>query len=241
MAEHTPSGGGGGDALIFLAGFMIAPAAYSTLLTPLARAGVRVITPQLYRHGPAALLGHVLCQEEARRAVELVQHVRTRFAPDRLWLAGHSRGGQAAWRCASLLADDHDAPGLNGLILVDPVDGSGRAPSGPEATADSASFTIPTLIIGAGVGGRCAPEQVNHEQFARANPSAAHVVVTELGHADILAGRRRTLGRRLCGGAIDPDPGRAAVTTLMRRFLDPSKHDLTEPLSTGVQWLRRSD
>jgi hypothetical protein len=36
-----------------------------------------------------------------------------------------------------------------------------------------------------------------------------------MGHADVLGGRARTVGRWFCAGAEDPDPGRTAVTALL--------------------------
>ncbi len=225
------------DLLVFLAGFMIAPSAYARLLAPLAGAGVNVLTPALYRRSPATLLGRVSCEQEARAAAQRISELHTTGSAHRIWLAGHSRGGQAAWRCANLFAEQGDDL-LAGLILVDPVDGSSRTPSAPDATARPAVFTIPTVIIGAGLGGRCAPTAVNHDQFARATPAAAHVVVDQLGHADILDGRSRSLGRRLCGGAENPDPGRTTVSELMTRFLRSDVTETEPPLAASVVWRR---
>lgn len=225
------------DLLVFLPGFMIAPAAYTTLLAPLADRGVDVLTPALYRRSPATMLGRVSCDQEAQAAAQRISEVHTSRRPDRVWLAGHSRGGQAAWRCANRFAEQGEDL-LAGLILIDPVDGSSRTPSAPDATARPAVFTIPTLIIGAGLGGRCAPTPVNHDQFARATPAAAHVVVEQLGHADILDGRSRALGRRLCGGAEYPDPGRTTVSELMTRFLRSDVAETEPPLTASVVWRR---
>jgi pimeloyl-ACP methyl ester carboxylesterase len=158
-----------------------------------------------------------------------------------VFLGGHSRGGQAAWRAANLLARE----GLPaGLVLVDPVDGAGRAPTQPAATSAPAAFTCPALVVGAGLGGRCAPEPVNHRVFAAAAPHARHVVVTRLGHADVLDGRARTAGRWLCGGAEDPGPGRAAVTALVASLVlgddallprDPGLTEWLTPRASGPE------
>ena len=200
--------------LVLLPGFLSASESYRALVTPLTGDGATVVVPQLYPRGVAALTGRYTVEEEARAAAELVR--RESQAVPRVVLAGHSRGGQAAWRAANLLAGQ-GIPAA--LVLIDPVDGAGREPTAPTATRDPAHFDCPALIVGAGVGGRCAPEPVNHRVFASATPHARHVVVRDLGHADILDGRARSFGRRLCGGATDPDAGRALVTELLRAAL----------------------
>lgn len=198
---------GGPDTLIFLPGFMTAPGAYRQLLEPVAAAGLTVLVPQLYPRGVRALLGGYSVVDEAAAAARLVGE-----QSGRVLLAGHSRGGQAAWRAAGLVA-------VAGLCLVDPVDGQGRAPQAPTATAEPARFNCPTLIIGAGHGGKCAPAAVNFEHFAEATPFADVVVVEAMGHADMLSGRARDLGRRLCGGGPDPDAYRGECSQRMIDFL----------------------
>lgn len=215
--------------LVFLHGFMTAPTAYEVLLEPLRRSGFRLETPSLYPRGVSALLGRHTVEEEAGAAAELVRSI-SRTASG-VVLAGHSRGGQAAWRAANLLAD---AGRLSALVLVDPVDGGGRGPQERTATREPAAFDCPSLIVGAGLGGRCAPAPVNHDVFAAATPHARHVVVRELGHADVLDGRSRALGRRLCGGAVDPDDAREAVSRLLLAFA--RDHDV--PADPRVDVLR---
>lgn len=190
--------------MIFLPGFMTAPKAYRDLLQPVAEAGWTVIVPQLYPRGVAALLGRYPVGAEARGAAGLVA--------GRCVLGGHSRGGQAAWLAAGITP-------VAAVVLVDPVDGEGRRPSARTSTAVPAGFASPCLIIGAGIGGKCAPALVNHEQFAAATEQAEHVVVDDLGHADILSGRAQSFGRRLCGGGAHPDRARARVSTVILEFL----------------------
>ena len=105
------------------------------------------------------------------------------------------------------------------LILLDPVDGQGRRPNGPTSTVEPASFAAPTLVVGAGIAGRCAPAGVDHRQFARATRTARHVIVDGLGHADLLSGRGRELGRRLCGGGPDPDAARVVTAALVGAWI----------------------
>lgn len=227
--------GSGDRVLVFLPGFLSAATSYRALLEPVAAAGTTVLVPQLYRRGIGALAGRVPVSAEASAAADLVRATVDQRGTSSVFLAGHSRGGQAAWRAAGLLA----AEGLPaGLVLVDPVDGEGRRPSAPAATAAPAAFTCPTLVIGAGLGGRCAPEPVNHRAFAAATPHARYVVVRGFGHADVLEGRARSLGRRLCGGADDPDPGRAACSALLSAFLAGDPADASVPPDL-LEWRAR--
>ncbi len=212
---HLTFGGSIDRCVIFLPGFLNSPYAYQRLLEPLGDDRCTVEIPRLYRPGPDALLGRFTVEDEAAAAMTLVQE-RQRGG-SQVWLAGHSRGGQAAWLAAKKL-EDLAAP-LAGLILVDPVDGRGPRSVEPVATATRASFTVPPLIIGAGLSGRCAPQAVNHERFAAAVDTCAHLVVTDMGHADVLCGWQRTLGRRLCSGGPNPVRARESVAQLMTQYV----------------------
>jgi len=208
--------GSGADVLILLPGFMIAAQSYTALARAVAGSGATVIVPQLYRRGLGALAGRVPVATEAAAAADLVRSVTADRPGARIHLGGHSRGGQAAWRAAGQLRED-DRPAS--VVLLDPVDGEGRRPTGPTSTAHEAAFTVPALVVGAGIGGRCAPEGINHRQFAQATPAARHVLVQGLGHADLLDGRGRDLGRRLCGGGPDPDAARAVTAALIGAWI----------------------
>lgn len=225
----------GPDVLILLPGFMIAAASYTVLAQAVAGSGSTGIVPQLYRRGLGALAGRVPVASEAAAAADLVRSVAADRPGARIHLGGHSRGGQAAWRAAGQLRSD-DRPAS--VVLLDPVDGQGRRPSGPTSTAQEAAFTVPALIVGAGVGGRCAPEGINHRQFARATPAARHVLVPGLGHADLLDGRGRDLGRRLCGGGPDPDAARAATAALIGAWITAVATATPLPMVPGATLLR---
>lgn len=208
--------GSGSDVLVLLPGFMIAAPAYAALAGSVADAGTTVIVPQLYRRGLGALAGRVPVAAEADAAIALIGDVQAERPGARFHLGGHSRGGQVAWLAARRPA----GIGLPAsLVLLDPVDGQGRRPVGPTSTAEPADLAVPTLVVGAGVGGRCAPAGVDHRQFARATPSARHVIVDGLGHADLLSGAGRRLGRRLCGGGPDPDAARAVTAALVSAWI----------------------
>ena len=232
----------GGFVVVFLPGFMSAASSYRALLEPLSEQGISVLVPQLYRRGLAALSGRATVLDEAVAAAALVRRTAVEHPHAAVVLGGQSRGGQAAWRAANLLATEQ--PGEFGrvlpeaLVLIDPVDGEGRDSSRPSATVSPAAFTGRTLVIGAGIGGRCAPDPVNPRQFAAATPQARHDVVTDLGHADILEGRARSLGRRLCGGGRDPDRARDAVTALLAA-VTLNQLDDVEDSAGALEWLIR--
>jgi hypothetical protein len=215
----------GGEAphvLVFLPGFLTPAPAYRELLEPVAESGAaQVRVPMFYRPGLPALLGHPPVREEAGRAAALVERL---VAEGReVWLGGHSRGGQAAWLAAGQVA-------VHGLLLVDPVDGAGPG-SRASATSDPAPFTISPLIIGAGMGGRCAPEHLNHGRFAAAAPRRIHLVVPDCGHADMLCGRVGAAGRMLCGSVANPSAARATIAALVVAFM---RGDLSAPRTGGV-------
>ena len=201
--------------IVFFPGFMVSPWSYRSLLAATVSAGTAIVAPQMYHRGPRPLAGHPSPAEEAELGVGLVEHVAVTRGVDEVWLAGHSRGGQVAWRVA-----EHVEPA--GVVVIDPVDGAGRHPTTPVATAGPATFTARTLVIGAGLGGRCAPAAVNHRQFAGAAPTGAtHTVVATMGHGDVLDDQPARVARLLCGGSADPRHERATVAQLIRRFLAP--------------------
>lgn len=174
-----------------------------------------IVAPQMYRRGLGPLTGHPSPAEEAERGTTLVEHAVATRGADEVWLAGHSRGGQVAWR----VAEHVDPPGV---VVIDPVDGAGRHPTTLTAAAERASFTARTLVIGAGLGGRCAPAAVNHEHFAAAAPpGTTHVVIDSMGHGDMLDDRPARGSRLLCGGSADPRREGSTVAELVRGFVEP--------------------
>ena len=203
--------------LIFDHGFMSPPSSYAALLDPLRLSGIEVITPKFYS-AAAGLTGRYTVLDEAEDLVALVRSLpavqRGEPREHLPWLAGHSRGGQAAWRAAEALG-----PQIAGLIVVDPVDGAGPRSQAPRVTDHQGRIAVPTLIIGAGRGGSCAPADLNHETFARALPGAVHVVIADMGHADILSGPALRWGRLLCRGGDDPAAYRQEVSELTLEWL----------------------
>jgi pimeloyl-ACP methyl ester carboxylesterase len=199
--------------LVFLPGFMAPASAYDALLRPLRQEHIEVTVLQWY--GPVAgLSGKYTAVDEANDTTNWVRAEIAEQPDDPIWLAGHSRGGQAAWRAALDLGKS-----IAGLITVDPVDGAGPRPRSKLITAQPANLAMPTLIIGAGISSSCAPAGVNHDAFAAACPAATHVVIEDMGHADVMSGAALQWGRRLCRGGTDPDQSRAEVSRLMVQWI----------------------
>lgn len=159
--------------VVFFHGFMTAPTSYRMVLGALADERTVVVAPRMYRRGPGVLAGHPAATQEAAAGVSIVDELRRTYGPAELWLAGHSRGGQVAWIVAGNTAPD-------GVIVVDPVDGGGPKAARLNATATPAKFKSRTLVIAAGSGGRCAPDPVNHDDFAAAAPLGATPVVFDV-------------------------------------------------------------
>jgi pimeloyl-ACP methyl ester carboxylesterase len=200
--------------IVFFPGFMVSPWSYRSLFASIVSDRTSIVAPQMYRRGPRALAGHPTASEEAEQGIRLVEHLRATRRSDEVWLAGHSRGGQVAWRVAERVGPD-------GVVVIDPVDGAGRHPTTLAAAAEPARFTARTLVVGAGLGGRCAPDPVNHRHFAAAAPSGStHVVIDSMGHGDVLDDRPARASRRLCGGSADPGRERETVAELITRFVE---------------------
>jgi pimeloyl-ACP methyl ester carboxylesterase len=212
MPGGVDVGIGGARVLVLLPGFIIPARSYTGLFSPLVAhdPGLRVVVPQLYGIGPAALSGRYPVAQEALAAANLVADLARSGAA--VWLAGHSRGGQAAWLAAEIL-EEHTRPA--GLVLIDPVDNDGPR----STTARPPRSSLDPLVIGAGIGSRCAPEGRNHERFATASPHRIHATVTGCGHADVLTGGALRWGRTLCGGGPDPQRARATVAALIAAHL----------------------
>jgi pimeloyl-ACP methyl ester carboxylesterase len=213
LVDSTRSSGPVARVIVFFPGFMLSPWSYRSLFASIVSDRTSIVAPQMYRRGPGALAGHPSPSEEAQQGMRIVEHVVATRRPTEVWLAGHSRGGQVAWRVAEQVDPD-------GVVAIDPVDGAGRHPAALAAAAEPAGFSARTLVVGAGLGDRCAPAAVNHEHFAAAAPpGSTHVVIASMGHGDVLDDRPARAARRLCGGSADPRHERRTVAELIERFV----------------------
>jgi pimeloyl-ACP methyl ester carboxylesterase len=194
---------------VFLPGFACPPTAYRSFLEPVVARVGRVVVPAL-----GSLVGQVTGRSAPEREAGGVVALVDRLAAEgsSVWLAGHSRGGLVAWHAAPLVE-------LEGLVLVDPVSGTGP-PWHPPEPPPAIDPICPVTIIGFGLGGRCAPAGRNHESFADALPSATHVVVPGCGHADVLGGVVGRLGRLTCGHGAGGDGAAPAARRVLVAALD---------------------
>jgi pimeloyl-ACP methyl ester carboxylesterase len=187
--------------LLFVPGFMVSPSAYTALLAPASDRLGRVVVPAPEASTVAMLAGRYSATEQAEHLVGIAHQLQRDGTV--VTLGGHSRGGLVAY-----LAAQEVLPAA--LVLIDPVSGDG----GPRAVPEPlpvARFEGRSLVLGCGIGDRCAPVGRNHEVFAAALPGCRHTVLPECGHADMLDGNAARLGRRLCEGGPDPERARATV------------------------------
>jgi len=243
LRVHTPQEPGTYAVLVFQHGFMLRNSCYDTILRHVAGHGFVVVAAQMYEPGLGPLFGRPTAAEEADTLRALLEWLPGRLGEiagvsvrtDRLGLAGHSRGGKVVWLALSQEADLAQA-----VAGVDPVDGTG-GPFGnqPRVIQGPFSLQMPSLVIGTGLGGSCAPEGDNHEQFYAASPSPAwHVIATEQGHADMLDAECAGPSEAICASGDDREAMVRLTGGLLVAFLrgslqgDPSAYAwLTDTIS----------
>ena len=223
---YTPSAPARYPVVVFQHGFAASIEGYETISTHLASHGFVVILPQMYP--PGDFVNVLTPEEEAALGVQIISWLRdhinsvvsVRADVGLLGLAGHSRGGQIAYRIA--LDVTHDVAALAG---VDPVDGLELFGQTPVITGPL-DFDIPTYILGTGLGPEvvegdefdlaCAPEEVGPYHFYEANPSPSWLIVaTENGHADMIDEEDYT---DFCPGGPNRDGMRALTAGTLAAF-----------------------
>jgi chlorophyllase len=220
---YTPSSPDIYPVIIFQHGFSGSIKGYEAISTQLASHGFVVVLPQMYPPGDFGAAPTP--EEEAALGVEIISWIETNintYIPvtgdtSLLGLAGHSRGGQTAYRMALLVPEK-----VKALSGVDPVDGlelfgQTLAITGP------LTFDIPTYILGTGLGPivvdnflACAPEEVGPVHFYCANPDPTWLVVaTTHGHADMIDEEDFT---EFCPGGPDRQGMRALTGGTLAAF-----------------------
>lgn len=220
---HAPEGPGPFAVVVFQHGFVTRNDSYDEILRHVASHGLLVVAPQMYPPGPAALLGRPTAAEETRCAAAVLDWLPGHLAGaagvavrcDLLGLAGHSRGAKVAWL---VLAADHGR--ARAIAGVDPVDGRGGPLGNQPRVADRPlELPVPTLVIGTGRGGDCAPAGDNHEQFYAASAAPAwHIVAPESGHADMLDEDAAAAAVLVCPGGPDRAGTRRLAGGLLAAF-----------------------
>ena len=156
------------------------------IITRIASHGFAVIAPQMYGRSPLPF-GKPSLTNEANLGIRIISWAQTnlgdlvgrQISSDQLALMGHSRGGQVSWNIAA-----RSSLTISGIIGLDPVDGNRR-----DAITDSALASVPSLTIGAGLGGSCAPEGRNYKNFFGATDKGLDqwlVIGENFGHMDLL-------------------------------------------------------
>ncbi len=220
---HAPAQAGTYCVVVFQHGFLARNSDYSETLRHLASHGFVVVVPQMYTPGIGVLLGSPTAAVEAEWAAVVLawlpDHLSALSGVEadtrRLGLAGHSRGGKVAW--LTLAADSSRARAVAG---VDPVGGTG-GPGGNQARVVQGpfNFAFPSLVIGTGLGGACAPAGDNHVQFYDASAVPAwHVVAVDQGHGDMLDEAAAEAASRVCASGPDRAGMRRLTAGLLTAF-----------------------
>ncbi|KAK6937563.1 Chlorophyllase [Dillenia turbinata] len=200
----SPTSQGKYPVVLFLHGFCLVNKFYTSLLKHVSSHGYILVASQLYLP-PCIASG----SEEIDYAAAvtnwlaeglLQQQLPTNVQPDldKLVLAGHSRGGKAAFALALGLAKTSLKFSL--LIGVDPVAGASKCkicqvkPIILTNVPKSFDLKLPVAVIGTGLGptpryllSSCAPNGVNHKEFFNeSKPPRCHFVTSDYGHMDML-------------------------------------------------------
>jgi chlorophyllase len=224
MLIHTPTAAGDYPVVVLQHGFLARNSDYDEILAHLASHGFIVVAPQMYEPGLGPLTGQPSTSQEAEWAGQVLDWLSTRLASlvgvsartDLLGLVGHSRGSRVA-----LLALLSNSSRAKAVVLMDPADRD-PSPFGDQTRILDGPFelNLPSLIIGAGVSGNCAPPGENHEQFYDAVAAPAwHVVATDYGHVDMLDEDAAEANTAFCGsGQANREPMRRLVAGLLTAF-----------------------
>uniref|UniRef100_A0A2N9GFK4 chlorophyllase n=1 Tax=Fagus sylvatica TaxID=28930 RepID=A0A2N9GFK4_FAGSY len=197
----TPTTSGEYPVILFLHGFYLRTCFYSQLLEHISSHGYIVVAPQLYLYIPpngleeVELAGRVTDWLSSGLQSQLPENVEANLL--KLALAGHSRGGKAAFALA--LGYAKTSLKFSVLLGIDLVAGCNKLcqtkPHILTYVPRSFNLSIPVTVIGTGLGPEqrncmsppCAPDGMNHEEFFNeCKPPCAHFVAKDYGHMDML-------------------------------------------------------
>lgn len=199
----TPTTSGQYPVILFLHGFLLQNGFYSQLLEHISSHGFIVVAPQLYEPNIFTVPSGPEEIESAARVTDWLSNGLQPQLPEnvqanllKLALAGHSRGGQAAFALA--LGHANTSLKFSVLLGIDPVAGTEHVKLEPYILTNvprSFNISIPVTVIGTGLGPKkellkpfpSAPEGFNHVQyFNECKPPCAHFVTKDYGHLDML-------------------------------------------------------
>ncbi|KAL6593044.1 hypothetical protein ACP70R_049130 [Stipagrostis hirtigluma subsp. patula] len=196
----APNDAGTYPVAIFLHGFSLGNHDYEQVLKHIASFGFIMVAPQFH---------HIIPTDDIAAAAKVIDWLPEGLplvlpegvGPDlsKLALAGHSRGGHAAFS----LALGHGKTNLkfSALIGIDPVAGTGKhkywhlTPKILAYNPSSFDIAMPVLVVGTGLGEEKknilfpagAPKDVNHRDFyRRCKPPCYYFVTKDHGHLDML-------------------------------------------------------
>ncbi|KAJ0966677.1 hypothetical protein J5N97_023594 [Dioscorea zingiberensis] len=222
--------------VLFLHGFFLFNHYYNQLLKHISSHGFILVAPQLYTLILPCSTGDITC---AAAVTDWLAGNLQALLPtgveanlEELALAGHSRGGHAAFSLA--LGHEDTTLKFSALIGVDPVAGSCKGSQIPPniLTYEPSSFQlgIPVMVIGTGLGEKkkimlfpaCAPEGVNHTEFYyECQPPCYHIVVKDYGHLDMLSDDAPRLTKCVCANGVNcRDLMRRSTGGIMVAFLE---------------------
>jgi len=219
---HAPVESGTYPVVQFQHGFTADIRTYDTMLSHVASHGFIVVAPQIYP-ADGIPLGKPTAADEALGAEAVARWSLDHAAAvvgsaddgGALLLTGHSRGGKVAW----LTALGGRVPVLL-LVGVDPVDGRGSflLSAQPEALPTVVAEGPPSVIIGMGLAGPCAPQGDDYRHFFDRTPSPSTLfVVSGHAHGDMLDDEVDS--GPLCGTGPARAAARATVAGVMTAAL----------------------
>ncbi|XP_074283272.1 chlorophyllase type 0-like [Silene latifolia] len=229
----SPKEAGDYPILYFVHGFNIPNYEYTQLFNFIASHGIIVVAPMLFTQ--FGLIPNIPTHQDeiddaANVANWLALNINTAepsILPEQVTanlnmfaMSGHSRGGKTAF---ALVLGYTKKTTLNvkvsALLAVDPVEGNKvglierrSKPYVLTKEANSLNISIPTTIIGTGVGTSCTPKGLSHAQYYKECVEASYLVVSNYGHCDML-NDRNVLMRTMCGS------GKRGTYAVMRRTL----------------------
>ncbi|KAM3356373.1 chlorophyllase-2 [Capsicum galapagoense] len=238
----TPSEAGNFPVVLFLHGYLLYNSFYSQLMQHISSHGFIVVAPQLYSLEGADTTKEIKSIAEITNwlAEGLHNFLPSLVEPNlkKLALAGHSRGGKAAFALVlGKVANVSTKLKFSALIGIDPVDGmdKGNQTPPPVLTYIPRSFNLDmaVLVIGSGLGEvkknplfpACAPKGVNHRDFYNecCRP-ACYFVAKDYGHVDMLddetKGVRGKATYCLCKNGKCREPMRRFVGGIVVAFLE---------------------
>ncbi|XP_074283268.1 chlorophyllase type 0-like [Silene latifolia] len=236
LVIFSPKEAGVYPILFFVHGFDIPNYEYTELFNFTASHGIIVVAPMLFTYfgiipiipsqqqeidDAADVANWLALNINTAKPNILPEQVTANF--DMFAMSGHSRGGKTAF---ALVLGYTKKTTLNvkvsALLAVDPVAGNKvgfverrSKPYVLTKEANSLNISVPTTIIGTGVGTSCTPKGLSHAQFYKECVQASYFVISNYGHCDMLNDNNplASLLRTMCGS------GKRGTYDIMRRTL----------------------